>query len=543
MIDQRLIGAYVAELAAIRRHGAEIAEAYPDIASRLDIGAERSRDPATERIVESAAFLAARLRMLIERSTEELPSALLAMIAPTLLDPVPSMAIAVLEGGSEIESVPRGTVLEYQPRGRSLLRFVTTMEVTAAPARLSVRRLGRGTAGAEGLAVGIRGAVPERLMIFVGPDRLSAARLIDALSKDLARIEVVHPGADRPVTLPANALRFHGYTRGEASLPERAGAHPGHRLVTELICFSDKFRFISVTVPGLGGGSEIRLWFTRPIGLTGPDAQLDNLFRLNRVPIMNLWPSVATPFEMTGRVLEYPVRVDAQRYRQVECHSVEAVEVFVEGRSQPERIDPLVGVGRRTGSEIEWGVRRTTSRAGPEVMLYFRGPDFSKLGMEKLLVSPHVLASNGTLAQHVRTGASLLPARSLGDWKVSFAAIATRYRSALAEPDAMRVLLGYLQGSLRGLTGAAGTRSLARYLKQFPGAEEAPWIDGLGPISVRTVLSLRNGQPIPAANVFVRFDQERARTESCANIERVLTALLDSQRGVNHVQELELVFA
>ena len=541
MIDDRLIGAYVTELEALRRHGAEIAEVYPDIASRLDIGAERSRDPATERIVESTAFLAARLRMLIERSTEELPTALLTMIAPTLLEPVPSMAIAVLQGGSEIVTVPRGTVLEYQTRGRSLLRFVTTMEVKTAPARLGVRRLGGGTAGAEGLAIGIQGAVPDRLTLFVGRDRLSAARLIDALSRDLARIEVVHPGADRPVVLPANSLRFHGYTRAEASLPERVGAHSGHRLVTEFICFSDKFRFISLTVPGLVGGSQIRLWFTRPLGLAEPDIHLDNLFSLNRVPLVNLWPSVATPFEMTGRALEYPVRVDAQRYRQVECHSVEAVDVFVAARGRPERIDPLVGVGRNSGSDIEWGVRRTMSRAGSEVMLYFRGPDYAKVGIEKILISPQVLASNGTLAQVARTGANLLPARSLADWKVSFAAIPSSYRPALGAASAMSVLLGYLQGSLRGLTGTAGTRTLARYLKQFPGAEDAFWIDGLGPISARPVLSLRNGQPVTAANVFVRFDPKRARTESYASIERVLTALLDSQRGLNHVQDLQLL--
>ena len=541
MIDERLIGAYVTELEAIRRHGAEIAESYPDIASRLDIGAERSRDPATERIVESAAFLAARLRMLIETSTEELPTSLLAMIAPTLLDPVPSMAVAVFAGGSEIESVPRGTVLEYQTNGRSLLRFLTTMDVTTVPAHLAVRRLAAGPTGAEGISLALRGAVPERLVLFLGRDRLSAARLIDALSRDLARIEVLHPGADRAVALPANSLRFHGYTRSEASLPERAGAHSGHRLMTEFICFPDKFRFVSLTIPGLRGGSEIRLWFRRPVGLAASDLHLNNLFSLNRVPLVNLWSSVATPFELTGRVLEYPVRVDAQRYRQVECHSVEAVDVFVAGSSRSERIDPLVGVARRTGSEIEWGARRTMSRAGSEVMLYFRGPDYSTLGIEKILVSPQVLASNGLLGQVPRTGSPLIPVRSLGDWNVSFAAIPSRYRPALSAASAMTVLLGYLQSSLKGLTGPGGRRSLSRYLKHFPGADEASWIDGLGEVSVRSVLSLRNGQPVPGASVFIRFDQERARTESYASIERVLTALLDSQRGLNHVQELELV--
>jgi len=68
LLDNRLLSAYVAELTALRSHGREFAEAYPDIASRLDIGERQSRDPQVERVVESSAFLAARLRRMIEES-------------------------------------------------------------------------------------------------------------------------------------------------------------------------------------------------------------------------------------------------------------------------------------------------------------------------------------------------------------------------------------------------------------------------------------------------------------------------------------------
>ena len=544
MIDERLIGTYITELDALRRHGTDFAKAYPDIASRLDIGSEHSTDPAVERFVQSAAFLSARLRMLIERSTEELPMALLTMIAPVLLDPVPAFALASLQGGTEVETIPKDTLFEYEVGGQALLRFATTMETSTAPARLSVRRLAPGPVGVDGLSIQVHGKAPEQLMVYLGRDQLTAAQLIDALSKDLARLEVMHPDAKRATVLPAHALRFHGYTRNEAALPHRAASHPGHRLVTEFLSFPDKFRFVSVNVPGLASGSEIRFWFARPLPLSRTEMPVDGLFSLNRIPLINLWPTVAVPFDMSGRALEYPVRIDPQRYRYVECHSVEHVDLFLGGKSRAERIDPLVGVGRRSESSIEWGVRRTLARAGSEVMLYFRGPGYARLGVEKILVSPQVYASNGSLCEIARAGTSLIPARSIGDWNASLASMPSRYRPALHSSQAMTTLLGYLQSSLKGLAGsAAGStpRVLNQYLRHFPGGEDASWLDALGKLDIRPVLVLRQGQPVPATNVSLRFDQDRARTKSHSTIERVLTALLDAHRGLNHVQDVELV--
>ena len=91
--------------------------------------------------------------------------------------------------------------------------------------------------------------------------------------------------------------------------------------------------------------------------------------------------------------------------------------------------------------------------------------------------------------------------------------------------------------------GLPNTGAVREYLRGFPGAEKAAWVDALGTASSRAVLALREGQPVQGARVFVEFDAERARTESAATIERVLAMLLDTQRGLNRVQDVELVSA
>ena len=55
MIDDALLASFTGELEALRRHGAEFARLYPDIASELDVDGRRSRDGNVERIVQSTA--------------------------------------------------------------------------------------------------------------------------------------------------------------------------------------------------------------------------------------------------------------------------------------------------------------------------------------------------------------------------------------------------------------------------------------------------------------------------------------------------------
>ena len=60
-----LLTYYERELTFLRQMGAEFAEKYPKIASRLLLEPDRVEDPHVERLVESFAFLAARVHLKI----------------------------------------------------------------------------------------------------------------------------------------------------------------------------------------------------------------------------------------------------------------------------------------------------------------------------------------------------------------------------------------------------------------------------------------------------------------------------------------------
>ncbi len=535
MIDSQLVDAYVAELQALRDDGRELAASYPAIASRLDIGPRPSRDPSVERMVQSAALLTARLRLMVESQASEIPLAILSMIAPAITEPVPSMGMLELVGGSEPQLIRRGTRFDFHAGGQALACFATTMDVFAGNAALEVQRLGPAGRYVDGLALRIRGATGGQPLFCLGADELGAAALIDAIDTSLAAVEVALPNGQTR-HLPPSALRFHGFAPEEAALPSRPAGHRAHRVVIEYLVFPAKFRLISISSVATPPGTEIRLLFSAPLPLAA--ANVRNLVSTNCVPVVNLWPASGTPFEISGRVLEHPVRVDALRYRSVECHSVQSVSMY-DGAGELHALDPVVGLGDVRDTSVRWGARRTMANNVAEVLVHFEGLDYARLGQEALFAVPSVLASNRDIAERVPAGARLAAVDSAGDWAGRLVTAPTRYRPAVVGPAATQRLIGYLQSSMGSFGGGPRKQHMLRdYLKHFPGAENAGWINGLGPLAFRQIATVRGTEPQPGLALIVDYDKRESRTVSAAMVKRVLALLVDSQRGLNKVEEI-----
>src|SRR5579863_6500000 len=91
---ENLLEFYSRELSYLRKAGGEFAKRYPKIAQRLELAGGSSADPQVERLLESFAFLTARIQRDIESEFPEVTSALLGVLYPQFLNPVPSLAIA-----------------------------------------------------------------------------------------------------------------------------------------------------------------------------------------------------------------------------------------------------------------------------------------------------------------------------------------------------------------------------------------------------------------------------------------------------------------
>src|SRR5918994_7577472 len=92
-MSQDLYGYYERELIFIRQLAQDFAKQYPGAAGRLLLEPNRSVDPHVERLIEAFALLTGRVHHKIDDEFPELTDALLSILYPHYLTPIPSMAV------------------------------------------------------------------------------------------------------------------------------------------------------------------------------------------------------------------------------------------------------------------------------------------------------------------------------------------------------------------------------------------------------------------------------------------------------------------
>ena len=96
-MDTRILRHYESELTFLREMGSEFAEAYPKVAARLGMESSEVVDPYVERLIESVAFLSARVQLEMELQFPAFTRHLLEIVYPHYLAPTPSMMIVAFQ--------------------------------------------------------------------------------------------------------------------------------------------------------------------------------------------------------------------------------------------------------------------------------------------------------------------------------------------------------------------------------------------------------------------------------------------------------------
>ena len=110
---------YERELTYLRRLGAEFAARYPKVASRLQLEPTKCDDPHVERLLEGFAFLAARVHHRLDDDLPEVSEAMLDVLHPQHVRPLPALSLVEVELDPELGKLPTGF---HVPRGSELRR-------------------------------------------------------------------------------------------------------------------------------------------------------------------------------------------------------------------------------------------------------------------------------------------------------------------------------------------------------------------------------------------------------------------------------------
>jgi type VI secretion system protein ImpG len=415
-MTEELLPYYNRELAFLRRMGAEFARAHPKIAGRLRLGPDSVEDPHVARLIESAAFLNARIRHKLDDDFPELTDALLGVLYPHYLAPIPSMAIVQFQAASDASAtqhIPVGTMLETDRTYGEACRYRTCYETAVHPievqrvelsaAPFEAPRTARSSVSAAVLRIVLRtpsdgaefGALaPDRLRFYLGGQIQDALALYELLLNDVLEVAVATSPQDRgPQILGAGSLRPVGFGADEGVLPYPKRSAPGYRLLTEYFAFPAKFLFVDLT--GIAGpcleraGHELSVFVY--LRRSSVDLQRNISpanFVLGCTPIVNLFAKRAEPTRLSHREPEVRVIPDARRPLALEVYSVDRVSAAGADGSRIE-YRPFYGIDHGPGGAGQEGapayfhaVRRAAERTasrpdkGTEVSLQLVDADF-----------------------------------------------------------------------------------------------------------------------------------------------------------------------
>lgn len=353
-MDNLLLRYYEKELGLLRHSIRAFATRHPKIAAQLAISDAHSDDEQVEKLIQSAALLAAHLNVRIENEYPEFTEPLLEVLYPEYLRPIPSCSIACFKAGTVLETLNQPITIE---KGTQLLaparecRFQTVYDVTLSSLRIvnAQYALASSASASVGLAADTTGIMsitfampPEAATLDVGASgnvriylhgqEEVVAALTDTLLLDITSAYVEKDGQGKWSRLSRSPVSAVGFDR--ESLIGADGTSSAFSLLTEYLTFPSKFCFIDIDMSlltrSVGAARQLALHLAvSNVRGTTASTRLSEVseetFKLHCTPVVNLFKQKAIPVKLDGRTTPYRVLPKARDQSAIEIYTIDEV--------------------------------------------------------------------------------------------------------------------------------------------------------------------------------------------------------------------------
>ncbi len=551
-MGDELLPYYDSELAFIRDLlSKEFAQANPRMATRLGMGQVAVRDPHVERLIEAVAYLNARIRYKLEDDFPELSDALLGVLYPHYLAPIPSLAIVQFEPQPELTGsyeLARGTALQTDPIEGEPCRFrigypVTLWPVKVEAASLSSRPLPAPVVPQSGSAQTVLRLVlrcttkdvtfaklaPLSLRFFLKGQEQYVFPLYDLLCNAPLQVAVSNASDDPdPVLLGPGCLRPMGFAQEEGLLPYPSRAFLGYRLLTEYFIFPEKFLFLELQLDKRAlsrCGERLELYLYSP--RSDPEVERNvsaDTFALGCTPIVNLYNQPAEPIDVSHLQTEYEVVPDTRRRQAMEVYSIDSVTASDSSGQSLEYL-PFYGAHHSRNVEAQrfWFTSRRPARhyKGTEMFLRLVDLDFRPSAPAEQTLRVELTCLNRDLPNRLPFGGGQ-PRLQLREGAAPLSGITclTPPTPTLRPPlrqGALWRLLSHLTLNHLSITDAQqGTQALREILKLYD-YKDSPktrgQIEGIARVTSKTVPGRAPGRGFDnicrGTEVIIQFDEAR----------------------------------
>jgi type VI secretion system protein ImpG len=478
------------ELSYLRKKGLEFAKRYPKIAGRLELNVDENPDPHIERLIESFAFLTARIQKNLDDEFPQLAIALLGNIYPQLLNPVPAMSTVQFNYvPGNFPSIPLSISKNHQLAAFTNFgekcRFRTCYPVELWPLKItsvdfqssddiqSIRNI-KSTSVLK-IRLDSMAEMPvgkmniSHLRFHLHGERWLCNSLYELLFTGVSQIQVFSDNSmSYPVPQNENKILITpvGFGEDEALLPYTQKVNSGYRLIQEYFAFPDKFLFFDISGLNLTNADK---YFTIYFILDNSRRIKYNVdhtnFLLGCTPVINLFQKISEPIRIDQLQTEYRINPDSQREQTSEIHSILSVSPSLKSTSLPDNIEPYFAFKHHKNDadeqKVYWYANRQPSTRqdipGTEMFITLMDLNYRHTLPREHTLYAEILCMNRSLPELITTSTYIELETKLADLDISLLKKPTLQINAPQHNELWRLISSL---SLNYLSLSSGEESL-----------------------------------------------------------------------------------
>jgi type VI secretion system protein ImpG len=373
---------YNAELTFLRASGKEFAKNNPKTARYLHLDNSASQDPHVARLIESFAFLTARIHRKIDDDLPELADALLDILYPHYQCPIPSLSIVQFKVNPHTAApslLSKGTSLETSSSQGNRCQFKTCYDVILQPIELTHVELIEKTSPQTPFLPSTQSALviqlsclnskmsfsqlnPKKLRCYINLATPYAYNLYELLFRYGLGGFIVGDNLE-PIAFSSKNITAVGFDLEQGLFPYSDQSNLSYRLLTEFFVFPEKFLFFDIIFDEnlfskntIGPQIKIILCFNESKPNLRQILNANSLI-LNCTPLINLFEVQAEPFLIDHTQSAYPIVPDARRLNEIEIYNVKSISIS--DRSGVSKTSaPLYGFQTGDPQTIYWQINR-----------------------------------------------------------------------------------------------------------------------------------------------------------------------------------------
>lgn len=571
---------YEKELSYLRKSGIEFAKKYPKVAGRLELGVDGSPDPHVERLIESFAFITARIQRDIESEFPHLANSILGNIYPQLLNPIPSMTIAQFKLNEQnLPPVPlkipkEHPLISFTNEGQRC-RFRTCYNTNLYPLKVTQARFTDSNSFSFlkeinnrpvlHLRIEAPNTLPinkmnlESLRFYIHGERWLSNSLYEIIFSDLKYIKIYDDNKDDDFTLGESgeaSVSPVGFEEDENMLPYPQNSNSGYRLIQEYFAFPEKFLFFDLNELSLKRATkyfDVYFVFHR---YTNYQFRIDkDNFLLGCTPIINLFQKLSEPIRIDQLKTEYRVNPDSHWEKFTEIHSILSISSAAKTNGTHETIDPYFTFKHNKKDDsknVYWyATRRKSMRPdmqGSEMFLSLIDLNFINFVPTQKTLYADILCTNRRLASSFPAGAWLDSEARLAELDITMLKKPTDQTDVPGDKELWRLISSLSLNYLSLTSEEKGLQALKEIISLYDfenKADTRQQISGISDMQIRTIvqrLGLDTWRGFSRGiEITLEFDNEYYAGNNSFLLASVLNRFFPLYTSVNSFTQLKIV--